>query len=174
MTRLLAVLAALLLVLAASPGVASAEEEWDWVEPDLPPPGTPPDPAHVDNLAADTASKLRCPVCASASVADSSAEFATNMRNRIRELIAAGYTEQQILDYYEDGYGERILLQPKVSGLNWALWVAPGAGAMGGLAWLMVVVARWRREPDDVPLPSDVGLTDMDPYEARLLRELDE
>jgi len=37
----------------------------------------------------------------------------------------------------------------------------------------MSVVASWRREDDDVPLPSDLGKVEMDPYEARLLAELE-
>jgi hypothetical protein len=62
-------------------------------------------------------------------------------------------------------------LEPE--GKHWLVWVAPGMGLGLGLGWLAVVVSRWRKEPDEVPLPSEVGLVERDPYEKRLLDEID-
>ena len=95
------------------------------------------------------------------------------MRNRVRELVSEGYTEIQILDYYSMRYGEWILLSPRASGLNWILWTLPPILATMGLIWLILVMLKWQNEPDDVPLPSDVGEAPIDPYEARLLEELE-
>ena len=47
------------------------------------------------------------------SIADSNAEGAVMIQRRINELVAAGYTEEQIQDYFIDKYGEWILLEPK-------------------------------------------------------------
>jgi cytochrome c-type biogenesis protein CcmH/NrfF len=141
-------------------------------------PGIPPGPAppaeDVQAIAYRIGAKLRCPVCQGMAVADSTSAAAIQMQQRIRELVAAGYDEDQIRSFFVDRYGEWILLDPEARGLNLLVWILPGLGAGLGLAWAASVVLRWRREPDDVPLPSDVGLAPKDRYEQRLLAELDD
>lgn len=141
-------------------------------EPTMPPPGTPPPADEVEDIAREIASGLRCPVCQGLSVSDSSSNAAVLMLRRVEELVAQGYTKEQIEDYWIARYGEWVLLNP--TSRHWAVWVLPGVGFGVGIAFLATVVTRWRREPDEVPLPSDVGLVEMDPYEARLLAELED
>lgn len=161
------------LALAAGPGDAAVESLGSGEIPDLPP-GPAPDPATVDDHARTVAARLRCPVCQGLSVADSTSETAVTFQKRIRELVGLGYTDDQILDYFVDRYGEWILLEPPARGLNWLIWLAPGLAAGIGLSWAATTAVRWRKEPDDVPLPSDLGTEAKDRYEARLLAELDE
>ena len=61
---------------------------------------------------------IRCPVCQGLSVADSSSDAAVAMSNRIEELVAAGYSDQQILDFFADRYGDFILLAPPKEGMH--------------------------------------------------------
>lgn len=98
---------------------------------------------------------LRCPMCQGLSVADSRAGIAVNMKRQVGQLLAAGYTEEQILAYFERSYGEFVRLEPPMRGINWLVWLAP----LGGLA-LGVGVLGWalRRsqaaaspEPDATP-----------------------
>ena len=117
---------------------------------------------------------MRCPVCQALSVADSNSEAAKMFQARIRELVAAGYTDEQVQDYFVDRYGEWILLDPDVNGLGQMLYLLPAMLLGLGVVGVGATVTRWRREPDEVPLPSDQGLVAMDDYEARLLQELDE
>jgi len=138
------------------------------------PPGPPPAAEQVDDLAYHIASRLRCPVCQGLSVADSSSEAAVMFQRRIRELVAAGYTEDQINDYFVDRYGQWILLDPPARGLNVLLWIGPALLGGLGTAWAAGVVIQWRKEPDDNPLPSDEGLVEMDEYERALLDELED
>lgn len=135
------------------------------------PPGPPPEPALIEALTHEVSSGLRCPVCQGLSVADSPSESAIQMKNRIRELVTAGYTRDQINDYFVSRYGEWVLLEPTMAN-NWLVWLAPGLVAGFGLAWVAAIAARWRREPE--PLPSDVGLVAKDKYEERLLAEIEE
>lgn len=138
-------------------------------------PGPPPPADQVADRAHRIALKLRCPVCQGQSVADSTSEAAVSMQRRIREMVAAGYTQQQIEDYFVDRYGEWVLLDPPATGLNWLIWLAPGLAAGVALTWAASVVVQWRREPEDpVPLPSDTGQVAKDKFEERLLAELDE
>lgn len=136
--------------------------------------GQPPAPELVDDLARDISSTLRCPVCQGMSVADSTSPAAVAFQNRIRDMVAQGYTRGQIEDYFISRYGEFILLEPPPEGLNLLLWVLPLLMAGLGIGWAMATVVRWRSEPDEVPLDSDLGLIEKDPYEARLLAELEE
>ena len=123
---------------------------------------------HRSNFSADSVSSVP-----GSAIADSPADPAVAMRDRVRELVREGYTEGQILDYYATRYGEWILLSPKAEGLNWILWTVPPLLTGIGLSWLLIVVVRWSNEPDDVPLPSDVGDMPIDRYERMLLEELE-
>lgn len=143
--------------------------------PGVTPLGTPPSSEEVHQLTYDIGLGLRCPVCQGLSVSDSTSEAAVSMQRRIRELVEAGYTREQVEDYFVDRYGEWVLLDPPARGLNWLIWLAPGLAVGFGLTWATSVVVQWRREPEDpVPLPSDKGLVPKDKYEERLLAELDE
>ena len=68
---------------------------------------------------------LRCPVCQGMSVADSKAEMAVNMKAQVRELLERGYTEEQILEYFELSYGQFVLLEPKFEGFTSLVWLLP-------------------------------------------------
>lgn len=77
---------------------------------------------------------LRCPVCQGLSVADSPSEMAVSMRHQVRDLLAAGYDQEQILQYFERSYGEFVRLRPPLRGVNWIVWLAPALGLLGGAA----------------------------------------
>jgi cytochrome c-type biogenesis protein CcmH len=88
------------------------------------------------------ASKLRCPVCQNESVADSQSELSAQMRTLIRDKLAAGETEDQIVRYFVSRYGEWILLEPPRQGVLWFMWLAPAAALLGGA---VLVIAYLRR-----------------------------
>jgi cytochrome c-type biogenesis protein CcmH len=103
-------------------------------------PSTVVGPPRAGRLAGDALEKrthevaalLRCPVCQGLSVADSPSTMATNMRGQVRDLVAAGYDQEQILAYFERSYGEFVRLQPPLRGVNWLVWLAPVLGLLGG------------------------------------------
>ncbi len=96
----------------------------------------------VDLRARLIASKLRCPVCQNESVADSQSELSAQMRTVIRDKLAAGETEDQIVGYFVSRYGEWILLEPPRQGVLWFVWLAPVVALLGGAA---LVIAYLRR-----------------------------
>jgi cytochrome c-type biogenesis protein CcmH len=136
------------------------------------PAGPPPPPDQVQAIAHDIAVQLRCPVCQGLSAADSTSPAALAMQKRVRELVAAGYDEAQIKDFFVDRYGEWLLLEPSRSGLNRALWLLPWVGAglgVGIAAWTLVGWSRRREEVD----PSETGEDrPYDRYERVLLDQL--
>jgi cytochrome c-type biogenesis protein CcmH len=86
---------------------------------------------------------LRCPVCQGLSVSDSPATMAVNMKAQVREMLAAGYDQEQILSYFERSYGEFVRLQPPLRGVNWLVWLTPILGLVAGA----IVVMRVLRSP---------------------------
>jgi cytochrome c-type biogenesis protein CcmH len=102
---------------------------------DEPPAGPPLEGDEAVRESRRIGSGLRCPVCQGLSVADSNADAAVAMKNRIDELVRQGYSEEQIVDYFVDRYGEFVRLEPEAEGLNVLLWVIPGLVLLGGGAW---------------------------------------
>ncbi|SON54986.1 Cytochrome c-type biogenesis protein CcmH precursor [Hartmannibacter diazotrophicus] len=110
--------------------------------------------------------QLRCLVCQNQSIDASDAQLARDLRILVRERIAAGDTDQQVLDFLVARYGEFVLLKPRLDWNNLLLWaVPPGALILGGVA---VFIARRRSGSRD--LESDLSRDE----QAKLERLLDE
>ena len=90
-----------------------------------PPQGTPIAGALLERRAMEISAELRCPVCQGLAIGDSPSLMASNMKEQVRELLARGYTEPQILSYFEKSYGQFVLLKPKFQGVNALVWVLP-------------------------------------------------
>ena len=130
------------------------------------PQGTPVPAAQLEQRATQVSALLRCPVCQGLAVADSPTEMARNMRGQVRELLARGYTEDQILRYFERSYGEFVLLRPKFRGVNSLVWLLPALAALVGLA---VLLARRPKVTSH-----EQRTTDNDAYIDRVRKLVDE
>jgi cytochrome c-type biogenesis protein CcmH len=146
--------------------LASAEDPFEGV-------GSPPldDPptsqTEIDERTDALADILRCPVCQGMSVADSREEASVAMKERIREMVAAGYTDEQIIDYFVDRYGESIVLLPDER--HWMVWLLPLLALIGG-GGLILARSRSIGAPE-VPTVKPAG---DDPYREQILAELAE
>ena len=69
--------------------------------------------------------EIRCVVCQSESIEDSQADAARDLRQLVRDKIAAGWSDAQIADYLRARYGDFILLRPPVQPNTWLLWLCP-------------------------------------------------
>ncbi len=88
--------------------------------------------------------ELRCVQCRSESIASSNADWARDARLRVRELIEGGASDQAVLDFFVDRYGDVVLMRPKADGANLILWLAPlGMVLIAGA----VAIAYIRRKP---------------------------
>ena len=94
----------------------------------------------------DIAARLRCLVCQNQTIADSSAGLAVDLRNQIREQLAAGAGEAQILDYMVQRYGDFVLYRPPFRAATALLWLGPFVLLAGGLALLYRLLARRRSQ----------------------------
>lgn len=86
--------------------------------------------------------ELRCLVCAGQSVEDSNSIFAVDMRRAVRERIAAGDTDQQVMDWIVARYGDMVRLRPPVSASTIILWASPVVFVAAGLAAALLVRRR--------------------------------
>lgn len=96
--------------------------------------------------------QLRCPVCKTESIEESDADFTKDLRKVVREQIAAGKTDAQVLDFMHDRYGDFILLRPPFKPTTWALWLAPPALLVLGGIFAFFMTRRRPNTVDAAPL----------------------
>lgn len=111
--------------------------------------------------------ELRCMVCQNQSIDDSDAPLARDLRLLVRERIAAGDTDGQVIDFLTARYGAFVLLKPRLEAQTLALWLLPPLTLLLG-ATLLWVVARRRR----AGARTDLGVAPLSPDEWAELQEL--
>lgn len=100
--------------------------------------------------------ELRCAVCQGVSIADSPASMARAQLDKVRELVAAGKTDEEISDYFVARYGEWVLLEPPKHDWNLLVWLGPVALILGGA---FVISRQIKRAPEasDATKPADTA-----------------
>ena len=93
----------------------------------------------------EVASTLRCPVCQGESIQDSPSTLAQQMKSVVRERLRSGESPQQVKAYFVARYGEWILLEPRWTGLNIALYLVPVVLIIGGLLLVVRLVRKWTK-----------------------------
>lgn len=107
------------------------------------------DPA-LEERAREISSGLRCLVCRNESIDDSNADLARDLRLLVRERLVAGDSDEEVIDFVVDRYGEYVLLNPVASGSNLVLWLAgPVMLLLGGLLAVVYIRSRARAKPED-------------------------
>lgn len=101
------------------------------------------DPAQ-EARAREVSKELRCLVCRNENIDDSNATLAKELRVLVRDRISAGDSNDQVIDYLVDRYGEYVLLKPTITGSNLMLYIAGPAMLLIGLGVALVYI-RGRR-----------------------------
>jgi len=113
----------------------------------------PEDPL-TNKRAMHLAEELRCLVCQNQTIADSNAELAVDLRRQIREQIAQGRNDTQIIDYMVQRYGDFVLYRPPLKATTLFLWFGPPILLAGGLIFLILYL-RSRRQRVELQQMSD-------------------
>jgi len=69
--------------------------------------------------------ELRCPKCQNQNIADSNAEIAQDLRNKIQQMLVENKTDEDIVQYMLERYGDFVLYAPRVTGQTYLLWFGP-------------------------------------------------
>jgi len=94
--------------------------------------------------------ELRCLVCQNQTVADSNADLAKDLRDRTREMLISGATDEQILAFMTERYGDFVLYRPPVAKRTLLLWAAPVLLLVVGSFSAFLVIRR-RSLATDLP-----------------------
>ena len=104
----------------------------------------------LDKRTAALAEELRCLVCQNQTIADSHAGLAEDLRRQIREMLAKGKSEREILDYMTERYGDFVLYRPPFKPATALLWIGPALLMAVALTALATVLRRRQRMSAEV------------------------
>lgn len=85
---------------------------------------------------------LRCVVCQNQSIADSDASLAEDMRTLVEARVRAGDTDEDVRAYFQERYGDFVLMEPPVKTYTWLLWFGPLIFVAGGLIWYFFAIKK--------------------------------
>jgi len=103
-----------------------------------------PLPPQLEERAQRLMKMIRCPVCESQSVADSTSFLANEIRDRIRTFLSQGKSDGEILNYFRERYGDEILLLPQGNTGRLFLWI-PAIFFLLGLGVVALYLASLQR-----------------------------
>jgi cytochrome c-type biogenesis protein CcmH len=101
------------------------------------------DPA-LEQRSMRLAEELRCLVCQNQSLADSHAELALDLKQQIREQLKAGKSDQQVVDFMVERYGDFVLYRPPLKANTVVLWFGPFLLLGAAVAGLFIYLRRRR------------------------------
>lgn len=101
--------------------------------------------------------QLRCLQCRSESIADSGVTLAADLRRQVREMMAAGKTDDEIYQHMVDRYGDYVLYNPPLTARTLALWGGPILLLVIGAGIAVFVIFRKSKLPDTDPADPGLG-----------------
>jgi cytochrome c-type biogenesis protein CcmH len=125
----------------------------------------------LQKKASEISDLIMCPLCAGQTIAQSSNETSRQMRDLVLKKLRQGETEEEILQYFESRYGERIMAKPNKKGFNLILWFFPFAFVALAAIVISFLIRRWSSRVQETPgAHFDEG--QLSEYEERLKQEL--
>lgn len=141
-----------------------------------------PQPTPSDDEVNRVARQMFCPVCENVPLDVCPTQACHDWRELIRQKLAAGWTDQQIKDYFAVQYGDRVLSEPPRRGLNWLVYILPVVALAAGvfIVWRVLVTMRHNAEaartlqggPAAPAAPGQPSAAPDDPYMRQLEEEL--
>jgi cytochrome c-type biogenesis protein CcmH len=137
----------------------------------------PPSGPVTDDQVNKIAKQLYCPVCENVPLDVCPTQACIQWRATIREKLTAGWSEQQIIDYFAQQYGERVRAQPSTRGLNLFVWIIPPIAVAAGalILWRFMKNVTAVRSTPAPPMSAPArGPAASDKYTALLEKELEQ
>ncbi|MCL6271652.1 cytochrome c-type biogenesis protein CcmH [Sansalvadorimonas sp. 2012CJ34-2] len=130
---MLRVLSAFLLLVALAPASWATIDTWDFETPEQ------------QKRYITLTEELRCPKCDGQSIGGSNAPIANDLREVVYNKLVNGESDQDIVDFMVDRYGEFVLYRPRATGKTFWLWAGPFLFFGIGLVVLLVIIQRSRK-----------------------------
>ena len=134
----------LLVIILLIPSLAAAEEARPLAD-------NPLVEARLKTLAVE----LRCLVCQNQTLADSNAPLAEDLRREVREMIAKGMSDREIIDFLVQRYGDFVLYRPPWKASTTLLWLGPFLLLIAGATGLVFALRRRQKKLADVTLSEE-------------------
>ena len=134
----------LLVIILLLPSLAAAEEARPLAD-------NPQVEARLKTLAVE----LRCLVCQNQTLADSHAPLAEDLRREVREMIAKGMSDREIIDFLVQRYGDFVLYRPPWKASTTLLWLGPFLLLIAGATGLVFALRRRQKKLADVSLSEE-------------------
>jgi len=109
----------------------------------------------TENRIRELEEKLRCLVCQNQTLADSNAELAGDLRKQVRDQVAAGRSDGEIVAFMVQRYGDFVLYEPPFKATTALLWLGPFLLLAAGAGLLILAVRRRRNAPEEHALGLD-------------------
>ncbi len=117
--------------------------------------------------------RLICPVCPGETIDQSQVEIAKQMRTIVREKLAEGASDEEVLNFFVDRYGDFVLAQPPKEGFNLIAWIVPPLVLiLGGGALFFIVREMRKRKPEEALLAEHISEEGLEPYLSEVDQEL--
>jgi cytochrome c-type biogenesis protein CcmH len=108
--------------------------------------------AELDRRVYAFSKEVRCLVCQNETLADSRADLAVDLRREIREQMKAGRSDEQIVTFLTERYGDFVIYRPPLKPSTYLLWFGPFVLLAGGLVALFRSLKHWPTLPNVQPL----------------------
>ncbi|MBJ2151241.1 cytochrome c-type biogenesis protein [Paracoccus sp. IB05] len=97
--------------------------------------------------------EIRCPVCQGETIDDSTAPISRDLRLIIRERLLAGDSNDEVIDFVVERYGEFVLFKPRASGWNWVLWLSGPVALLAAAGGIWLSRRQRQAAPPGPPVP---------------------
>ena len=115
----------------------------------------PSDDPVIEQRLAKLSHELRCLQCRNQTLAESPAGLAEDLRREIRVQIRAGKSDQEIVAFLTQRYGDFILYKPRVTARTYLLWFGPFILLLAGLSLLFIYIRQRRDSITEQPISED-------------------
>ena len=119
--------------------------------------GKAQDPTPSDDEVNAIAKQLYCPVCENVPLDECGTQACIQWRGVIRDKLEAGWTEEEIKRYFVEQYGDRVLAQPPLTGLNWLVYLVPIVAFLAGAFLLYQGFRTWKTASKEDSKTKDRG-----------------
>jgi cytochrome c-type biogenesis protein CcmH len=105
---------------------------------------------HTQQRFQQLTAELRCPKCQNQTLADSNSEIANDLRTKVYQMLAANNSDEAIIDYMLERYGEFVLYKPRFSRQTFLLWYGPVLLLIIGVISLILILRyQLKKIPED-------------------------